>query len=216
MGRPEFDFHTGSPWGGTIDSYDAVFRVNKVQLQTENRNAYSCNVGARVDFAINALTAGQFDELANTFTNNSIGEKYLRQHAEVMDSLSGLGSAVVTKDRDSYKAAVRAARVRNGSSWRVFLPSDAVLHGRGLGSGSGSTAVALAMSLCRSVDAYGFGVFRDDRDAADYRYLHFYQDVPRQAGVGGSDGVTGGAQVLNSELRNAVWDAFGLVNFVWW
>ena len=132
------------------------------------------------------------------------------------DFHSGLGSAVVTKDRDSYKAAVRAARVRNGSSWRVFLPSDAVLHGRGLGSGSGSTAVALAMSLCRSVDAYGFGVFRDDRDAADYRYLHFYQDVPRQAGVGGSDGVTGGAQVLNSELRNAVWDAFGLVNFVWW
>ena len=34
--------------------------------------------------------------------------------------------------------------------------------------------------------------------------------------VGGADGVTGGAQVLNSELRNAVWDAFGLVNFVWW
>ena len=34
--------------------------------------------------------------------------------------------------------------------------------------------------------------------------------------VGGGDGVTGGAQVLNSELRNAVWDAFGLVNFVWW
>ena len=29
----------GSPWGGTIDSYDAVFRVNnRVQLQTENRN----------------------------------------------------------------------------------------------------------------------------------------------------------------------------------
>ena len=57
---------------------------------------------------------------------------------------------------------------------------------------------------------------RDDVDAADYRYLHFYQDVPRQGHVGGADGVTGGAQVLNSELRNAVWDAFGLVNFVGW
>ena len=65
VGRPKFDFHTGSPWGGTIDSYDAVFRVNKVQLQTENRNAYSCKVGARVDFAINALTISQFDELVN-------------------------------------------------------------------------------------------------------------------------------------------------------
>jgi len=208
------DFHTGgSPWGGTIDSYDAVFRVNKVQLQTENRNAYSCKVGARVDFAINALTVGQFEELVN----NSIAEKFLSQHKDVLHSLAGLGSATVTKDRDTYKTAVNAARVQNASDgWRVFLPSNAVLHGRGLGSGSGSTAVALAMSLCRSVDAYGFGVFRDDVDAADYRYLHFYQDVPRQGHVGGADGVTGGAQVLNSELRNAVWDAFGLVNFVWW
>ena len=77
----------GSPWGGTIDSYDAVFRVNKVQLQTENRNAYSCKVGARVDFAINALTVGQFEELVN----NSIAEKFLAQHVEVLDSLSGLG-----------------------------------------------------------------------------------------------------------------------------
>ena len=101
------DFHTGgSPWGGTIDSYDAVFRVNKVQLQTENRNAYSCKVGARVDFAINALTAGQFEELVN----NSIAEKFLSQHKDVLNSLAGLGSATVTKDRDSYKAAVRAAR----------------------------------------------------------------------------------------------------------
>jgi len=81
----------GSPWGGTIDSYDAVFRVNKVQLQTENRAAYACNVGSRVDFAINALTAGQFEELANSFTNNSIAEKFLTQHVEVWDSLSGLG-----------------------------------------------------------------------------------------------------------------------------
>ena len=146
--------------GGTIDSYDAVFRVNKVQLQTENRNAYSCKVGARVDFAINALTAGQFEELVN----NSIAEKFLSQHKDVLNSLAGLGSATVTKDRDSYKAAVRAARVQNASDgWCVFLPSNAVLHGRGLGSGlriDGRRACDVALSECR---AYGLGLPRRHR-----------------------------------------------------
>lgn len=203
----------GSAWGAIIDSYDAVFRVNKVQLHTGTRTAYACNVGARVDFGINALTEDNLAELAKDPGN---GGSIRRRHAEVFDELTALGAAVISKDRKGHKAAVRAALARNVSSWRAILPSDTVLHGRGLGSGSGSTAVALAMSLCQSVDAYGFGVFRDDKDAADFRYLHFYQEVPRQAGVGGGDGVTGGAQVLNSELRNAVWDAFGLVNFVWW
>ena len=61
------------------------------------------------------------------------------------------------------------------------------------------------------MDAFGFGVYRDNASLTDFRYLHFYQATPLRR-----DATAGGAQVLNSELRNAVWDAFGLANFVWW
>ena len=111
-----------------------------------------------------------------------------------------------------YAAALRAtdhdARSR---TYKTHHPSRRVAQGRGLGSGSGSSAVAIAMSLCESVDAFGFGIFRDNASLADFRYLHFYQPTPKV-----KDATTGGAQVLNSELRNMVWDAFGLANFVWW
>ena len=110
--------------------------------------------------------------------------------------------------RHGADATATDARTKN---YGVRLPSRRVAQGRGLGSGSGSTAVAIAMSLCEHVDAFGFGVFRDNATARDYRYLHFYQRTPKV-----KDATTGGAQVLNSELRNMVWDAFGLANFIWW
>ena len=158
-----------------------------------------------MDFAINALTGGQFEELANTFSNNSIAEKFLRQHAEILDGLEGLGSATVTKDRDCAKTRSAPRTSAQCSSWRVFLPSNAVLHGRGLGSGSIRRPSRLAMSLCRSVDAYVVRVFRDDVDAADYRCLHFYQDAcPARVTWGApTDDRRRGS---DSELRNAVWD----------
>ena len=89
----------------------------------------------------------------------------------------------------------------------LYLPTR---RSRLLGSGSGSTALVVALSACRHVDFFGFGVFQgNSKDFDDFRYLHFYQDIPSAAS-------SGGAQVFNSELRNHLFDAFGVANFIWW
>jgi len=170
-------------WGPTLDAfYDAVIRVNHVQLEPDVRRNFACVVGTRADFVVNPL----------------------RRTADADIKLRG-GRAVVKSPR-GYADYV-AAHPRGAEP--PLLPARAVLE-RGLGSGSGSTALALALSLCAHVDAFGFGVYRGAA-AGDFRYLHFYQSTPADA-----DSTAGGAQVLNSELRNLLFDAFGLANFVWY
>jgi hypothetical protein len=108
-----------------------------------------------------------------------------------------------------------------------LLLAPVVAH-RGAGSGSGTTGLVAAMSLCESVDAYGFGTFRG-RAPGDYRYLHWYDPTPIGNSARGGGRLAcktavndprahavheGGHQVLESNVRDAVWHAFGMINLI--
>jgi len=88
---------------------------------------------------------------------------------------------------------------------------------RGQGSGSGSSMYVLAMSLCRHVDIFGFGIFRGGPEAnhgaggivEDIRYAHFYDSHPHHW-------KDGGHQIMESEMRNELFDALGMWNYIWW
>ncbi|KAJ8600382.1 hypothetical protein CTAYLR_000731 [Chrysophaeum taylorii] len=92
----------------------------------------------------------------------------------------------------------------------VLLPTPEALS-RGIGSGTGTTALGLAVSLCRATDFFGFGLYKRSQTTTDFRYLHYYDPTPNA-----DEAAAGGSHVLSSELRNAIFHAFGIANFIWW
>jgi len=94
---------------------------------------------------------------------------------------------------------------RSPREWKALIPTSEATS-RGTGSGSGSSAYALALTLCRHIDMFGYGIFSDGGN--DVRYAHFYDPVAQWPKSGHS--------IVESELRNAFFDAVGIWNYIWW
>ena len=184
--------------------------VNKVQLQTENRNAF-LQVGARVDFAINALTAANLKRLVN----NSHAEKFLSQRKDVLNSLRRSrkcdrheGPRLPTKPRSAPHECRMRPMGRRRSRRRT--PSSMVGVSGPLRLGRPVRNRHLALSERRRLRVR---VLRRPTPPTIVAYASIR--TPRQ-GHGGrrrSDWRRPGPEF---ELRNAVWDAFWLVNSRWW
>ena len=236
----------GTRWGPTIDSgeFAAVFRVNKAQFEPWVRADTVCRVGVRTDFVVNGYqgeNARTDLSLPSRFLVrglNALGGAAIAKSPtdyanarRALDRFKHSRYSSISDYRDYLRGKIfSSARRRLQNQTRRLLPTgtprkiDRIPYRRFpglylptrqvtdrlLGSGSGSTALVVALTVCRHVDLFGFGVFRSD-DPADFRYLHFYQSSP-----GSSSSSSGGAQVLNSELRNHIFDAFGIANFIWW
>ncbi|KAJ8600762.1 hypothetical protein CTAYLR_006100 [Chrysophaeum taylorii] len=216
------------PWGSAIDSprYDAVFRVNKAQFQPRARAVHICQTGVRTDFIVNAFS-GENPAIPLTLPSRwlvrglaALGGAAIaksptdyRDHTQALTKFHKSPLAAVSAYRFAVKSLdvpkIARDRLPPHSVPRVYLPTRQV-SSRALGSGSGSTALGVALAACTHVDAFAFGVFRGNA-SHDFRYMHFYQATPSE-----EDSSGGGAQVLNSEIRNHIFDAFGVANFIWW
>jgi len=224
--------------------FDAVFRVNKVQFAPWTRSDYLCRSGVRTDFVVNAF-GGENDKnedgltLPARFTVRALGAlggaaiaksplDFLHQNLAVKRyKASRLSRCSDYRDYMAYDNFIAFSPQRRGdyvksncirkfndrypkSEWpSIYVPSK-LAASRVLGSGSGSTALAIALTMCHSVDLFGFGVFKGKKNF-DFRYLHYYQEKPYFSQKQG-----GGAQVFNSEIRNHIYDAFGIANYIWY
>mmetsp|Transcript_53303 Transcript_53303/g.88516 ORF Transcript_53303/g.88516 Transcript_53303/m.88516 type:complete len:368 (-) Transcript_53303:212-1315(-) len=207
----------GSNWGAAIDSdeYDLVMRVNlgETVLRTgaaHMKPPYSCFAGSRVDMWIDnhQLNPSAFDVL----------ESWGNQMPRTPWARTG-GPIIVTNPRtkpgkniSNYEQLVRGVgQSSSRKNWTVVQPSLAVVqNGVVKIGGAGGKAVNMAMHLCEHVDAFGFGLALHPQSNRPC-YGHYYADVdPLRVlcwhGHGG----------LFQELQIAVWDAFGLMNYIWW
>lgn len=198
-------------WGPVIDTeYDVIFRVNKRPLSPSIHTEFKCAAGRRADFVVNVATSdhllGRIDR-----TDLAVRKRYINTHKQFVEDVIALqvaGASAVQKDPLRLESAARM-RVYFHQPIPSLLPAKAALS-RGLGSGSGSTALSLAISLCRHVDFFGFGIYRSP-PPLHFAYLHYYQPAPTS-----NMSAPGGEDILRSELRNAIFDAFGVANFIWW
>ena len=71
--------------------------------------------------------------------------------------------------------------------------------------------VEAAIRLCRHVDVFGFGVF-SLAPAKPFWYGHFY-DYDKKVHFNESQS---GHSVLVQEMRNALYDALGVANYIWY
>jgi len=176
----------GSSWGPAIDKeYSAIFRVNDGDYKD---NMKPCKAGTRTDFHVDFRR------------NQSKGETRWLLRAPPCSII--VPTIIHSTDLPHL---VNEIRRKSPRMWKVLLP-NAVGHSWGQGSGSGAIAQAVALSLCRSVDVFGYGLFKGEGN--DLRYIHHYDKIPTFP--------MSGHEVMQSELRNIIFDAFGLWNFIWW
>ena len=151
---------------------------------------------------------------------------------QTLNLVRELGSVLVQKSPSRYKAALS---IFDAIQLDVVMPTEDS-RDRAIGKSSGTAALTLAISMCRHVDAFGFGVFRSDAahrsspayfppqiassntiraerrgsSPLDFRYLHLFHPLPTPETPNLSH------DLLTSELRNAIFHAYGIANMVWW